>query len=53
MKKFTKTNIRKIPIEKAHGGSGSRQILVNPKNLTTKYFEAFTKGFLRPGSVFD
>ena len=53
MKKFTKTNIRKISVEHAHGGSGLRQVLVRPGQVSNKYFEAFTKGFLRPNSVFD
>ncbi len=53
MKKFTKNNIKDIPLEHAHGGSGSRQVLIKPEHLTTKHFEAMTKGFLKPGAIFD
>ena len=51
--KFTKQNIKDIPVETAHGGSGSRQLLVTPDKLTSQYFEAFTKGFLEVGKIFD
>ena len=51
--KFSKQNIKDIPIEVAHGGAGSRQLLVTPDKLTSSYFEAFTKGFLEAGKIFD
>ncbi|MFA6017334.1 MAG: cupin domain-containing protein [Patescibacteria group bacterium] len=51
--KFTKQNINDIPVEVAHGGSGSRQLLVTPDKLTSPYFEALTKGFLEVGKIFD
>lgn len=51
--KFTRLNIRDIPVEEAHNGSGSRQVLVKPEQVTSKYLEAVTKGFLKPGAVFD
>ncbi|MCL4338455.1 cupin domain-containing protein [Patescibacteria group bacterium] len=53
MDKFRKNNLSDIPIEEAHGGSGSRQVLVKPEQVTSKYFEAMTKGFLKSGGVFD
>jgi len=53
MNKFTKLNINDIPIEEAHGGSGARQVLVKPEHVASPYLEAVTKGFLKPGSVFD
>ena len=53
MNKFNKINLSEIPIEEAHGGSGARQVLVKPEQVTGKYFEAMTKGFLKPGGVFD
>lgn len=53
MSKFTKLNIKDIPIEEAHGGSGSRQVLVKPEHITSQYLEAVTKGFLKPGNIFD
>ena len=51
--KFSKQNINNVPIEQAHGGSGSRQLLVTQDKLTSPYFEAFTKGFLEAGKTFD
>jgi len=51
--KYTLININDIPIEQAHGGSGARQVLVIPERLTTKNFEAMTKGYLKAGSEFD
>ncbi|EKE15195.1 MAG: hypothetical protein ACD_12C00114G0001 [uncultured bacterium] len=51
--KFTKQNIKDIHVEAAHGGSGSRQLLVTPDKLSSPYFEAFTKGFLEVGKIFD
>ncbi len=51
--KFTISNITQIPFEEAHGGSGGRQVLVKPEQLTTPYFEAMTKGYLKPGNAFD
>lgn len=53
MNNFTKLNIKDIPIEQAHGGSGSRQVLVKPEHVSSKYFEVVTKGFLEPGNIFD
>lgn len=53
MYNFTKLNIKEIPVEQAHGGSGSRQVLVKPENVSSRYFEAVTKGFLKPGNIFD
>ena len=40
-------------MEEAHGGSGSRQVMIKPEQLTTKSFEAMTKGFLNPGHSYD
>ena len=51
--KFTKQNIKDIPVEAAHGGSGSRQMLVSTDKLTSRYFEAITKAFLEVGKIFD
>ncbi|MEK7633327.1 MAG: cupin domain-containing protein [Patescibacteria group bacterium] len=51
--KFFKQNIKDVLIEPAHGGSGSRQLLVTPDKLTSPYFGAFTKGFLDVGKTFD
>ena len=51
--KFTKLSINEIPKEEAHGGSGARQVLVKPEHVSSPYMEAVTKGFLKPGSIFD
>lgn len=51
--KFAKTNIDDIPIENAHGGAGSRQMLIQPDQVESRYFEAVTKGFLPSGQLFD
>ena len=51
--KFTKISLNNIPVEEAHGGSGSRQMLIQPQHVESKYFEAVTKGFLRVGKIFD
>jgi len=53
MKKFTQNNLKNIPLEDAHGGSGSRQVLVKPEQLSGEYFEAITKGYLNPGFSYD
>lgn len=53
MQKFTKTNLSDIPFEEAHGGSGSRQMLLKPEHVISQHWEAVTKGFLKSGSVFD
>jgi len=51
--KFSKQNIKDIPLEVAHGGSGSRQLLVTPDKLISPYFEVITKGLLETGKIFD
>ena len=51
--KYTKLDLQEIPIEQAHGGTGSRQMLVHPEYLTTPHLEAITKGFLPVGNMFD
>jgi quercetin dioxygenase-like cupin family protein len=53
MMKFTKTSISDIPIENAHCGAGSRQMLIQPDQVESQYFEAVTKGFLPSGQMFD
>ncbi|HEX7042050.1 MAG TPA: cupin domain-containing protein [Patescibacteria group bacterium] len=50
---FSKKNISEIPLEEAHGGSGSRQMLLNVDAVMSKNWEAVTKGFLPQGSMFD
>jgi len=40
-----------IVLESAHGGSGSRKMLLN--NVSTSKIEAMTDGFLPAGAMFD
>jgi len=53
MKKPFKKSLDKIPIEEAHGGSGSRQLLLSKADFVSKYLEAMTKGYLKAGAKFD
>ncbi len=53
MKKFLKLNIDDIPFEAIHDVPNSRKTLVYPHHLTTENLEAITKGFLKPGQVWD
>ena len=51
--KFSKRSLNTIPIEDAHGGSGSRQMLLDTNLPLSKNWEAVTKGFLPAGQMFD
>ncbi|HSD98080.1 MAG TPA: cupin domain-containing protein [Patescibacteria group bacterium] len=51
--KFTKKNLSEIPLEEAHAGSGSRQMLFTPGSAKSTKWEAVTKGFLPARSQFD
>lgn len=53
MKQFKKLHIDDVPSEDAHGGSGSRKLLVKPEHVESPYLEAITKGFLKTGGIFD
>jgi quercetin dioxygenase-like cupin family protein len=53
MNKYTVLNLKEIPIEQAHGGTGSKQMLIQPHYLTTPHLEAITKGYLPTGNMFD
>src|SRR3989338_6283982 len=53
MMKYKKHNIKDVSLEEAHGGSGSRQVLVNQELLANQNFEAMTKGYLNPGFSYD
>lgn len=53
MKSFSKINLREIPLEEAHGGSGKRQMLISNDHLESKNWDGFTKGYLNTGGVFD
>lgn len=51
--KFTTKNLNDIPREDAHGGSGQRQVLITPAEMSSPYFEMMTKGYLNPGFSYD
>ncbi len=53
IRKPFKKVLSEIPIEHAHGGSGSRQLILSPQDMISKNIEAMTKGYLKPGSFFD
>lgn len=50
---YTLQHLSDIPIEDAHGGSGSRQLLVTPEHVSSQFLEAVTKGFIPAGNMFD
>ncbi len=53
-RKPVKKNLSAIPIEHAHGGTGSRQLVFSREDdVVSAQFEALTKGYLRKGGVFD
>lgn len=51
--KFSKQSLSEIPHEDAHGGSGSRQMLLDGSLDLSPNWEAVTKGFLPAGQMFD
>jgi mannose-6-phosphate isomerase-like protein (cupin superfamily) len=53
MRKPIYKRIADIPIEAAHDGSGSRQLLLSSSEEVSTQFEAATKGYLKPGFCFD
>lgn len=48
-----KKSLSTVEREGAHGGSGGRQLLFSNKEDITKNLEAWTKGFLPVGAIFD
>jgi mannose-6-phosphate isomerase-like protein (cupin superfamily) len=53
MRKPFKKNLSQIPVEHAHGGSGSRQLILSEADDVSTQFSAMTKGFLKSGSAYD
>ena len=53
MRKPFKKNISDIPMEDAHDGSGSRQVLLDENDAVSSQFQAATKGFLKSGNCYD
>jgi len=49
-----KRTLSSIPVEHAHGGSGSRQLIFSKADpFVSTQFEAMTKGFLDKEGIFD
>ena len=46
---FSKKNLQDIPIEGTSHASGSRKMIVSKEEITSKYFEALTYGYLPSG----
>lgn len=53
MRKPFKKSLTQIPIEKAHGGTGNRQVILSKSDDVSQYFEAMTKGYLKGWAKFD
>jgi mannose-6-phosphate isomerase-like protein (cupin superfamily) len=49
---FKKT-VADIPVEAAHDGQGSRQVLLSDVDPISTRLRAMTKGYLAPGAAFD
>ena len=45
--------LSKIEREEAHGGSGSRQVILSRDDAVSSQLQSMTKGFLTPGAIFD
>ena len=50
---FSKKNFNDFPIQGTAHSSGSRKMIVNKDETTSKYFEAFTYGYLPPGDKLE
>jgi quercetin dioxygenase-like cupin family protein len=48
-----KKSLHRIPVEEAHGGAGSRQMILSQDDPVSKHLEAMTKGYLKAGAAFD
>jgi len=46
---FSKKNLQNIPTEGTSHASGSRKMVVSKEETTSKYFEAYTYGYLPSG----
>ncbi|MDA1061209.1 MAG: cupin domain-containing protein [bacterium] len=53
MKRPFKKSLNQIPQEEAHGGTGSRQLLLSKSDPISIFMEAMTKGYLKAGAKFD
>ncbi len=50
---FSKKNIKDIAVEETSHTSGSRKMLVAKEDTTSKYFEAYTYGYLPSGGKWE
>ena len=50
---FSKKNLQNIPLEKTLHGSGSRKMIVSKEETTSKFFEAYTYGYMPPGEKYE
>jgi len=50
---FSKKNIKDIPTEGTSHSLGSRKLLLGKDDTTSKYFEAYTYGYLPPGEKWE
>ena len=53
MKKAFIKSLKDIPVERAHGGTGSRQLFLSKGDPISRCLEALTKGYLKAGGKFD
>jgi len=53
MRKPFKRNLADVAIEKAHGGSGKRQLILSEKDDVSLHLKAMTKGYLAPNATFE
>jgi oxalate decarboxylase/phosphoglucose isomerase-like protein (cupin superfamily) len=53
MKKPFIKSLNDIPLEQAHGGTGSRQLILSKGDPISRCLEALTKGYLKSGGKFD
>lgn len=53
MKEPFKKILNEIQIEEAHGGSGSRQLILSNDDSISEFLEAMTKGYLKVDAHFD
>lgn len=51
--KITKKTLQDIPLEEAHGGSGSRRLYIDKGQTASNNIEAMTHGYLNAGKAFD
>ena len=50
---FSKKNIKDISVEETSHSTGSRKMIANKNDTSSKYFEAFTYGYLPAGAKWE